>query len=60
MAAAPYLVSLVLTLGCAYWTASVAARKGRHAVRWGVFGFFLGIFALLAAFLVPARRPAFD
>ncbi len=60
-ATAPYLVSLVLGLGCAYWTGSIAARKGRHAVRWGVFGFCLGIFALLTAYFVPpAKQPAFD
>jgi hypothetical protein len=59
MAAA--LLSLVLALGCAYWTSTVAAGKGRHALRWGVFGFFLGVFALLAAYLVrPVRQPAFD
>jgi hypothetical protein len=60
MEAVAPLISLVLALGCAYWTGSVAAGKGRNGLRWGVFGFFLGIFALLAAFLVPARRPAFD
>lgn len=59
MAAA--LLSLVLGLGCAYWTGSIAAGKGRHAVRWGVFGFCLGVFALLAAYLVrPVKQPAFE
>jgi hypothetical protein len=59
-AAAPYLLSLLLGCLFAYGTGTVAARKGRNAVRWGVFGFFLGVFALLTEFLVPARRPAFD
>ena len=40
-------------LGLAYWTGSIAARKGRGPVRWGVFGFFLGLVALLVAYSVP-------
>jgi hypothetical protein len=59
-AAAPYLLSLLLGFLFAYGTGRIAARKGRNAVRWGVLGFFLGIFGLLIAYLVPARRPAFD
>jgi hypothetical protein len=61
MAAATYLVPLLIGFGFAYWTGSIAARKGRHAVRWGVFGFCLGLVALLVAYSVPsAKQPAFD
>ena len=61
MAAASYLVPLLIGFGFAYWTSSIAGRKGRHAVRWGVFGFFLGLVAVLVAHAVPAaKQPAFD
>ena len=45
-----------LTLGTGY----LAERKGRSFAAWAALGFFLGIFGLLLAAIVPARRPSHE
>lgn len=48
-----------LTLGwglCAFFTAVVAAIKGRTIIGWLLLGIFFGIFALIVVCLLPPRR----
>jgi hypothetical protein len=38
-------------------TSKIAGRKGRSPLTWGVLGFGFGIFAVVAAWVVPTKRP---
>jgi hypothetical protein len=49
------IFALALLSVCPLATGLIASRKGRSAVLWAFFGFFLGIFGVLLAAIVPAR-----
>ena len=58
-AALPLVFTLTVMFAFAYGTGRIAARKGRNAVLWGVFGAFFGIVAVIVAAVMPAKQPAF-
>ncbi len=47
------LFSLLLAWGCSRY----AARKGRNPAMWFCAGAFFGIFALIALFIIPIKKP---
>lgn len=47
--------SLIIDAALAPLTATIAARRGRSPLVWAVLGFALGMWALAATLLMPAR-----
>ena len=51
------LAVFAIFVGCPVAAGWIASRKGRSALLWAFFGFFLGIFGVLIAALVrPVAR----
>lgn len=51
-----YLYSLLFGLLNAIACSQCAKRRGRNPLHWFIWGAFFGVFALIALFLLPARR----
>jgi hypothetical protein len=46
---------LVLAIILGTWAGAVAARKGRSMQWWFIIGFFIPLFGLIAAYVVPRK-----
>lgn len=55
----PLLLGLAVIAGCTIGTGYVADQKGRSFALWAAIGFFLGIFGLLLAVVIPRKTPAY-
>lgn len=53
-----YFYSILIGILCACICARYARKRGRNPVHWFVWGALFGLFALLALFLLPARKVA--
>jgi hypothetical protein len=51
------LLTILLSLSLAWGCSHFAKKRGRNPMNWFIAGLFFGIFALLALFLMPIRRP---
>ena len=51
-----WLVGVVIWVVLIAWTVSIARKKGRSALGWGVFAFFFSIIALIIVAVMPSRR----
>ncbi len=51
-----WLIGVVIWVVLIAWTVSIARKKGRSALGWGVFAFFLSIIALIIVAVMPSRR----
>ena len=52
----PAYLAVLSVFVCPIFAGLLASKKGRSPVLWAFFGFFLGIFGLLLALLVPSRK----
>jgi hypothetical protein len=55
----PLVFAFAVIAGCTIGTGYIADQKGRSFALWAVIGFFLGIFGLLLAVVVPKKTPAY-
>ncbi len=53
-----WLIGLVIWIAVIAWTVSIARKKGRSALGWGIFAFFFSIIALIVIAVMPSRRTA--
>lgn len=51
-----WLIGVVIWIAVIAWTVSIARKKGRSALGWGIFAFFFSIIALIVVALMPSRR----
>lgn len=51
------LIGVIVSGLCAWWAASVAEKKGRSPIGWGIAGFLLGLIGVAIAYLVSDKRP---
>ena len=51
------LIGFVIWLVILFWTMSIARRKGRSALLWGVLAFFFSAIALIIVAILPSDRP---
>jgi hypothetical protein len=49
-----WLIGLVIWIGIIFWTVSIARRKGRSTLGWGVFAFFFSWIALIVVAIMPS------
>jgi hypothetical protein len=51
-----WAIGLVIWIALIAWTVSIARKKGRSALGWGILAFFFTIIALIIVAILPSRR----
>ena len=55
-----FLIGIVIAVAIAFWCASIASRKGRSPLLWGILGFVLPLIALIVIAVLPATDNPVD
>jgi predicted PurR-regulated permease PerM len=50
------VIGFVIWIGIIVWTVSIARRKGRSAMLWGLLAFFFSVIPLIIVAILPAKR----
>lgn len=53
-----WLIGLVIWIGLIFWTVSIARKKGRSPMLWGVLAFFFSWIALIIVAILPRKQSA--
>jgi uncharacterized membrane protein YeaQ/YmgE (transglycosylase-associated protein family) len=51
-----YIITLLVAIVGAVLSGSIASRKGRSAIGYGILGFVLPVVGVIVALIVPNRR----
>jgi hypothetical protein len=51
-----WAIGVVIWIALIAWTVSIARKKGRSALGWGILAFFFTIIALIIVAVLPSRR----
>ena len=51
-----WLIGVVIWLGLLVWTVSLARRKGRSPLLWGILAFFFSGLALIVVAVLPRKQ----
>ncbi len=52
-----WLIGVLIWIGLIFWTVSIARKKGRSTLLWGVLAFFFSWIALIIVALMPRKQP---